>query len=148
VLASSPLGMVKWLIWPVGYPLSSRAIYHLTPLSVSPGTLKFINKIERAYIWAPKEVTSGAKCKVNWETVCPPKCYGGLGVLHLGKFAMALRLRWPWLEWKGSEKIWVGTGNPCNAKDMSWCPSYKKNHSMYTAQDDMWNPHCGWIRTI
>jgi hypothetical protein len=54
------------------------------------------------------------------KTLClgKNKCYGGLGVLHLGKFATALRLCWPWLEWKGSEKIWVDTGNPCNAKDM------------------------------
>jgi hypothetical protein len=36
----------------------------------------------------------------------------------LDKFATALRLRWPWLEWKDESKIWAGTGNPCNEKDM------------------------------
>jgi hypothetical protein len=43
---------------------------------------------------------------------------GGIGVLHLDKFATALRLRWPWLEWKDDSKIWAGTGNPCNENDM------------------------------
>jgi hypothetical protein len=36
----------------------------------------------------------------------------------LDKFATALGLRWPWLEWKDDSKIWAGTGNPCNENDM------------------------------
>jgi hypothetical protein len=36
----------------------------------------------------------------------------------MDKFAMALCLRWPWLEWKDENKIWAGTGNPCNENDM------------------------------
>jgi hypothetical protein len=98
--------------------LASQAIYHITPLAIPPGTLKFINKLERAFVWAAKDTTSGAKCKVNWEAMCRPKVFGGLGILHLDKFGTALRLWWPWLEWTSNDKIWAGSGNPCTANDM------------------------------
>jgi hypothetical protein len=107
-------GRVK-LVRPV---IASQAIYHLTTLSIPPGTLKFINKLELAFIWVAKGTTSGAKCKVNWDIVCHPKIYGGLCVLHLEKFASALRLHCPWLEWKDPTKIWVGHGNLCSKEDM------------------------------
>jgi hypothetical protein len=98
--------------------LASQDIYHLTPLSIPLGTMKYIKKLERDFVWAAKESTFGAKCKVNWETVCLPKLYGGLGILHLEKFATALCLRCPWLEWKDNNKIWAGSRNPCNNRDM------------------------------
>jgi hypothetical protein len=50
--------------------LASQAIYHLISLTIPLGTLQFINKLERAFVWAAKNTTSGAKCKVNWEVVC------------------------------------------------------------------------------
>jgi hypothetical protein len=98
--------------------IASQATYYMTPLMLPPGTLKFINKIERAYLWSAKDTTTGAKCKVNWVKVCRPKKLGGLGILNMDKFATALRLRWPWLEWKDPNKIWVGSGNPCSFEDM------------------------------
>jgi hypothetical protein len=73
--------------------IASQAIYHLTPLSIPSRALKFINKLERAFLWAAKDSTTGAKCKVNWEAVCHPKKYGGLGMLNVDSFATALRLR-------------------------------------------------------
>jgi hypothetical protein len=35
-----------------------------------------------------------------------PKKLGGLGILDLSKFNMALHLRWQWLKWKDPHKSW------------------------------------------
>jgi hypothetical protein len=113
--------------------LASQVIYHLTPLTVPPGTLNYINKLERAFVWVAKDRTSGAKCNVNWKAVCRPKRFGGLGIVHMNKFATALRLRWPWLEWKDNDKIWAGSGNPCNDKDMEIFLGNGRNTSFWNA---------------
>ena len=70
--------------------LTSQAIHHLTPLIVPPSVLQSINKIERAYLWAGTDKVSVRSCKINWDLVCKPKQFGGLGVLNLNKFAKAL----------------------------------------------------------
>jgi hypothetical protein len=99
--------------------IASQAIYHFMSLKIVLGTLKFINKIERAFLLTAKETITSAKCMVNWDSICRPKEYGGLGVLYLGKFTMALRLCWPWLQWNDPRKIWVDSGTPCNEEDLS-----------------------------
>jgi hypothetical protein len=46
--------------------------------------------------------------------VCKPKDKGGLGIVNLAKFALALCMRWLWKERKAESKPWVGLGNPCS----------------------------------
>jgi hypothetical protein len=56
---------------------------------------------------------------MNWEAVCIPKIpWGSLGVLNTILFARVPRLRWPYLEWKDSFKIWGGLGNASTKLDM------------------------------
>jgi hypothetical protein len=124
--------------------LASQAIYHLTPLAVPPDTLKYINKLERAFVWAAKKKMAGAKCKVNWEVVCRPKKLGGLGILHLDKFVAALRLRWPCLEWKEKDKIWAGSSNPCNDNDMELFYAATKINLGDGGKTPFW--HAPWLQ--
>jgi hypothetical protein len=51
--------------------------------------------------------------------VCRPKALGGLGILDLGKFARALRLRSLWFKWVAPDKPWVGTETPNDESDRS-----------------------------
>jgi hypothetical protein len=55
---------------------------------------------------------------VNWMTACRPKVLGGLGMTDLERFARALRLRWPWLQWTDPLHTWAGSKLPCNEADM------------------------------
>ncbi|KAM0826790.1 hypothetical protein ACQ4PT_068642 [Festuca glaucescens] len=97
---------------------TSQTIYPLTALSPPLSIMKAMLKLERAFLWAALDKVSGGKCKVKWDLVSVPKNMRGLGVLDLGKFARALRLRWPWYEWSESDRAWVGLGHPCDDKDM------------------------------
>ena len=97
--------------------LTSQAIYHLTSLDLPMEVISRIKSLLRAYLWAGCDKVTGGKCKVNWETVCRPTKLGGLGIVHLEKFASALRLRWLWLQWVDKTKAWIGLGNPCNKHD-------------------------------
>jgi hypothetical protein len=45
--------------------------------------------------------------------LCKPKEYGGIGILNLTKFALALRIRWLWHDWNEEAKSWVRLGTPC-----------------------------------
>ena len=91
--------------------LSSVVIYFITVLDVPLEVILKIDSNRQAYLWAANEF------KVNWEKVCKPQDYGGLGLLNLKKFASTLRLRWLWYEWNEDPKPWLGLGTPCTNND-------------------------------
>jgi hypothetical protein len=97
--------------------LSSQPVYLLTVLKPTKEILLEFDKLRRRFLWTGAETISGGKCKVNWTRTTLPKDLGGLGVLHLEKFARALRLRWLWHEWTSPDKAWVGTEVPCAEVD-------------------------------
>jgi hypothetical protein len=86
--------------------LTSQAVYFLTSLRAPKQTLHEIDSERKHFLWAGTEALTGGKCKVNWPRSARPTNYGGLGILHLGKFARALRLRWLWKDWNSEQKLW------------------------------------------
>ena len=97
--------------------LTSIVIYYITVLRIPVEMLLKIDSIRRAFLWAASDKVTGGKCKVNWNMVCKPMEYGGLGILNLTKFASALRLRWLWAQWSDEPKPWMNLGSPCTQED-------------------------------
>ncbi|WVZ90528.1 hypothetical protein U9M48_036821, partial [Paspalum notatum var. saurae] len=102
---------------PLKLVLTSQAIYSITSLSPPKSTLREIDGMRKRFLWAGAEALTGAKCKVNWLRSARPLDLGGLGVLHLGFFARALRLRWLWRKWIGRQSLELQAETPCTKKD-------------------------------
>jgi hypothetical protein len=97
--------------------LFSQLVYLLTALKPTKETLDDLEKIRRRFLWVGDDAISRGKCKVNWTRTTLPNEFGGHGILHLEKFARALRLHWLWLEWMALDKALVGMEVPCTNTD-------------------------------
>lgn len=101
----------------VRYVLTSMSIYFITVFALKKWALKKIDKIRRNFLWKGSEQASGGHCLVKWQKTTMPKNLGGLGILELGAFSRALRLRWLWFEWTKIDRSWVGSETPCDEVD-------------------------------
>jgi len=97
--------------------LTSQVIHLLSALRVPKEILQLIDSKRKQFLWAGNEVLTGGKCKVNWIRAARSKKGGGLGILHLGKFSRALRLRWLWKLCKKENGQWLDSETPCTNKD-------------------------------
>jgi hypothetical protein len=97
--------------------LSSMPIYVMTALKIPKQIIQEIDKARRKFLWDGGDEIHGGKCKVNWQRVCRPIKYGGLGVSNLTKMGRALHLRWLWYEWTFPDKPWIGMPTPCDEQD-------------------------------
>lgn len=106
--------------------VTAVAIYRLTMLDLSVEVLRKIDRLRHAYLWAGSDKVTGGWCKINWDHVCKPKEFVGLGTVNLEKFATALHLRWLWMEWDTlppptQSLVWLGDvmqqGRPESLRD-------------------------------
>jgi hypothetical protein len=65
-------------------------------LSLNKKALKQVYNILRGFLWVGRKEVNGGNCHVNWDRVCRPLCYGGLGIPDLARTAISLRTRWVW----------------------------------------------------
>ncbi|WVZ69500.1 hypothetical protein U9M48_018274 [Paspalum notatum var. saurae] len=97
--------------------LTSQVIYVLLALKPPKEVMKLIDSKRKQFLWAGTERLTGGKCKVSWTRAARPKKFGGLSILHLGKFSRALRLRWLWQDSKEPARKRVMGDLPCTAVD-------------------------------
>lgn len=71
-----------------------------------------IDTIRRRFLWAGDAELTGGNCKVAWTAVAKPVEYGGLGIIELGRFSRALRIRWLWFSWSSPGRPWCGSELP------------------------------------
>jgi hypothetical protein len=90
--------------------LTSIVTYHTTIFPLPMWLIEKIDKLRRNFLWKGEESegNKGAICLVNWSMVCRLKELGGLGILDLNRFSIALRRRWFWYRWIDESKSWQG----------------------------------------
>ncbi|XP_073355220.1 uncharacterized protein [Aegilops tauschii subsp. strangulata] len=97
--------------------ISALAVYWLSVHQLPAWVRRQIDKIRRAWLWRGQESCPGGHYKVASGRICRPKELGGLGIIDLDRFGIALRLRWLWWEKTTPYKPWIGLPVPCNEDD-------------------------------
>jgi len=87
--------------------LSAIPVHLSIACCLSQWAIQQIDKRRRAFLWVGAEDVSGGKCKVAWNMVSRPTHLGGLGVLDMRYFGLALRLRWEWLRRSDPSRSWA-----------------------------------------
>jgi hypothetical protein len=82
-------------------------IYQLLVLDPPVWFIKAIDKVTRGFLWNKEEIALGGKCLVQWNMVCRPLEFGGLGITDLQHKGVALRVRWLWQQWMNTDKPWT-----------------------------------------
>lgn len=74
---------------------------------LSPWAIDRIDKLHQAFIWSWSDSVSASKCRVAWEVLYRPKELGGLGIIDLRRFGLALRLCWDWVRKSDRTLTWI-----------------------------------------
>jgi hypothetical protein len=98
--------------------LCTIPLYTVIGLGLPPWVQKALVKIMKAFLWRGTDTVQAGKCLVAWPYVQSPLEMGGLGVLDLSTFDMALHLRWMWLSQTDPTRPWLVLAvqvDPCMA---------------------------------
>lgn len=121
--------------------LSAIPVHQLLAIAPPKKTLKQLEKIQRGFLWAWRAAANGGHCHVNWNLVCCPIEFGGLGVRDLERARLALRLRWLWFSRTDPERAWQGLDQFSRVEHaLFWASSYMVVGNSMTALlwEDRW----------
>lgn len=74
--------------------LASIPIHYMTCFVLPKWVLNRIDVIRRRFLWGKGKESKRGVSLLNWELVCTPKKYGGLGAVNLELRNLSLILRW------------------------------------------------------
>lgn len=80
--------------------------FWLSAFVLPKGCLKEIESLCRDYLWSSNPGARGS-AKVAWKDLCLPRNEGGLGLRNFYLWNKALVLRLVWLQFAGSNSLWV-----------------------------------------
>ena len=103
----------------VKFVMAVMPIYQLLAIDFPKWTMKQIEKLQRAFLWAGSDKVSGGKFLVKWTQLCQPIRYGGLGIPNLSLQGTALKMRWLWLNKTDKEKPWQGLPVPSSPEALA-----------------------------
>ena len=86
--------------------LLALPMHFLSVIPLPVWALKIIDRRCRAFVWKGEEEINEGHCLIPWARVCRSKEWGGLGLLNLKDFGIALGCRWQWLRWDAEECPW------------------------------------------
>ncbi|KAJ1254358.1 hypothetical protein BS78_K077700 [Paspalum vaginatum] len=95
------------LVW-IKSVLSAMPIFAMMANKLPTWVKKDIDSICRKFFWAGSDSSVRGKCLVTWPVVSKPTEFGGLGVLDLKLFNVALQTRWLWLQRADENRVWTG----------------------------------------
>ncbi|GJS04676.1 hypothetical protein Tco_0321184 [Tanacetum coccineum] len=110
--------------------ISSMHVYWASVLMTPTGILLDIEQLMRGFLWCNGDLKRG-KAKVAWNTICLRKCEGGLGILSLEVFNIALMTTHIWNIVSNKESLWVRWINAYKLKGRSFWDVPLKNYASW-----------------
>lgn len=98
--------------------LSSLPIYFMASFILPKWVIKRIDKIRRRFLWGKSGNTSYEIPLLNWNAICLPKEWGGMGVPDLELRNISLLLRWWWKLYRDPMGLWAIIGAMLKGKLM------------------------------
>lgn len=87
--------------------LSSVPVYYMICFKVPKWVLIRIDRARRSFLWGRSNSQSRGISLCNWELVCLPKKWGGLGISDLYLRNISLLLRWWWKGYNEPLSMWT-----------------------------------------
>lgn len=103
--ASKQLSIAGRLIL-INAVLSSIPTYFMSIFKLPEWVIQEIDKIRRNFLWKNVNEDKRGMALANWDLICRPKKFGGLGIIDIHKFNDALLAKWYWYWQKPESRLW------------------------------------------